>query len=326
MILEELKEDLDKKYLNKLKDISYQPIFILGLNRAGTSILYKMLKETSYFNPTTVYHIAFYNQLLHNYINKINEKAKTKLNDFIKEQGQKDRGIDRLKYNADFAEEYGFVIGQDAFWNKITPKNIDLFDELCKKIIFISNNSKPILLKNPIDFPNFLYIKKIYPNAKFIFIHRNPIKVLSSTIKALKYIYEKKIPLPTDIFKLYYVIYENPIFLKIVRFCLSDIFPLGLLLFSLYTRNALNYYLRNIKHLENHDYISLKYEDLCENPQENMEKVLDFLGIKNVNVHFSKYINPRKTKIDKGVVKMKKFIYFIMKKYFEKFNYKTKDE
>lgn len=70
----------------------------------------------------------------------------------------------------------------------ITRKNVALFTEMCKKIQFIAGNDKPILLKNPYDFPNFLYIKRVFPNARFVFIHRNPLKTISSTLNAIKMI------------------------------------------------------------------------------------------------------------------------------------------
>jgi hypothetical protein len=325
MMLEEIKKNLDKEYLNKLDKISFQPIFILGLNRSGTSILYKMLDETQNFNSITVYDVIFYNQIIYNHINDKEEEAKNKLNNFFIKQGQIDRGIDKLKYNSDFSEEYGFIIGQKSIVNKITPKNIDIFIELCKKISFISNNSKPVLLKNPMDFPNFLYIKKIFPNAKFIFIHRNPINVISSTMKALKYIFEEKKTLPPSVFKFYYVISENPLFLKFFRFCFSNFFPIGFFIITLYTRNALNYYIKNIKNLNKQDYLSLTYENLCSQPQKKMEEIMSFLGYNNIKKDFSVYIKPRKTNIDKSVIKRKKFIYNLMKKYFDHFNFKINE-
>ena len=39
-------ENLDKKHLEKLENIEFQPVFILGLHRSGTSILYKILIAT----------------------------------------------------------------------------------------------------------------------------------------------------------------------------------------------------------------------------------------------------------------------------------------
>ena len=35
--------DSDQQYLDKIENITYKPIFIMGLQRSGTSILYKIL-------------------------------------------------------------------------------------------------------------------------------------------------------------------------------------------------------------------------------------------------------------------------------------------
>ena len=58
----------DKKYLDKIENIKFNPVFILGLHRSGTSIFYKMLVSTGHFNSVTAYHIINYEELLSNYI------------------------------------------------------------------------------------------------------------------------------------------------------------------------------------------------------------------------------------------------------------------
>ena len=159
------KKSLDQKYLQKIENIEFQPVFILGLHRSGTSILYKMLTTTGRFNSVTAYHIINYDELLNNSVNGNEDIAKKKLTNFFKEQNQSDRGIDRLKITADFAEEYGFLLAERTLASRIVNKNKTLFSDMCKKIQFISGNNKPILLKNPLDFSNFLCIKKEFSNA-----------------------------------------------------------------------------------------------------------------------------------------------------------------
>ena len=174
---------LDDQHIKKIENINFQPVFILGFYRSGTSIFYKMLSETNCFNPVIAYHLIKYDELLHNHINKIEGNTKKDLTSYL-QKIQKDRKIDRLKISADFAEEYGFLLSSRTAQSTISKKNLDLFTELGKKIQFISENNKPILLKNPIDLSNFIFIKKHFPNAKFIFIHRHPFNVSSSFIKA----------------------------------------------------------------------------------------------------------------------------------------------
>ena len=316
----------DQQYLKKLENIDFQPVFILGLHRSGTSILYKMLASTESFNTVTAYHLIRYNQLLYNHINKQEESSKKELTKSFREKGLDDRGIDRLKITADFAEEYGFLLGGKTFQMYITSKNLPLFIELCKKIQFISKNSKPILLKNPYDLSNFLYIKQAFPNAKFVFIHRHPFKTLSSNMKAFRLLLENKNPYTTQLFRIYNKVFENPLLLHPLRLIFSRFSVIGSILLTLNSSKATKYYMKNIKHLPKEDYVSITYEDLCNNPQKNIYKVMKALDIKaESKVDFASFIKPRKTHLDSSVVILRRFIFRCMKKYFAFFGYKLEE-
>jgi len=314
-------ENLDQQYLKKLENIEFQPVFILGLHRSGTSILYKMITATQCLNPVTAYHLIKYNQLLYNHVHEKEESAKEELTNFFREQGQMDRGIDRLQITSDFAEEYGFLLGQKTNQMYITSKNLPVFIELAKKIQFISENDKPILFKNPFDMSNYLYIKRVFPNAKFIFIHRHPFKTLSSLVKAVKLIYKNRNPYTTLLYKDYNNTFENPLMLYFSRFIFSSFSPFGMIYLTLFSSKHLKYYMKNIQKLSKKDYISISYEELCKNPQETMGKIMGFLKIKTKKIDFTSFINPRKTNLDLSVIKLQKFIYKNMKDYFNSFEY-----
>jgi len=313
----------DEKYLDKIENVNFNPVFILGLHRSGTSILYKMLVSTGHFNSVTAYHIINYEELLSNYLNKKEITAKNNLTDYIKSQGQKDRGIDRLKITADFAEEYGFLLGRYSSKNNITSKNVKYFNELSKKVQFISNNNKLILLKNPWDLPNFMTIKKLIPNAKFIFIHRHPYKTLSSFIKATKLIMKKENPYTSMIYRNYKTTYENPLMLKGTRFLFSDYTPFSAIYLTKIDSKGVNYYIKNVSKLPKDDFVEITYENLCKTPNLTIKKILDFLKIKSKNKDFSSYIKPRKTNLDPNIRLLQGFIYKNMKNYFERFNYSS---
>ncbi len=122
----------------------------------------------------------------------IQKKAKEKMNNFFIENNQTDRGIDRLKMEAELPLEYAFLIDQGYLFNKLNNKNIEKFKEVCKKIQFVEGEDKKLLLKNPWDFGNFLFIKEKIPEAKFVFIHRHPYPVMNSSLKALRTLTEQK--------------------------------------------------------------------------------------------------------------------------------------
>jgi hypothetical protein len=316
----------DDVYLTELEQVSFRPVFILGLHRSGTSILYKMLTATGCFNPVIAYHLLRYDQLLRDFHTKQTKTAQTKLTQSLVQQGLSDRGIDRLSITADFAEEYGFLLGTRTIGMSLTSRNLALFIELCKKIQFIADNDKPVLLKNPYDFANFLYIKQMFPQAKFVFIHRHPYKTLSSTIKAVRLLLQHKNPYTTQLFRLYRMLFQQPLLLLFTRLLFTRCSVLAMLLYTMTAAQATKYYLKNRRKLPHTSYASLSYEELCSNPQQIMENVMDTLDIPlTTSVDFTSFIQPRKTRLDPSVTKLKGFIASCMKPYFSRFGYHQDD-
>lgn len=318
--------DLDRQYLKKLENITFQPVFILGLQRSGTSILYKILSAANCFNIVTAYHIIKYTELLHNHINNLEKKAKDNLAELFKNQSSIDRGIDRLQITPDFGEEYGFILGQRAGRAELTPKTLKVFIELCKKIQFISDNDKPILLKNPWDFSNFVCIKKVFPNAKFIFLHRNPIKTLNSQLKAMRTLLKHKSPYMALLSPQYNQVFNNKILLYYYRFLYSSITPIRSITAIRNLARATDYFLENISSLNEDDYICIRYEDLCRESDSEIGKILNFLKIKTESkLYYSDFIKPRKTTELKELQIMKRFILKRMKAYLSYCEYTSKD-
>jgi hypothetical protein len=311
---------LDDKYLDKIKNIQFEPVFIMGLHRSGTTILYKMLAETGKFNILTAYHVIFYDELLYNHINGIEEKKKEEFNNLLIEKGIITRKTDNVKVSADYAHEYLYIFTERGYPWTIATENKEFFEEMCKKFKFISENNNPILLKNPYDYSNFIFIKKAFPNAKFIFINRNPLEVISSTMRLWRTHFSSKNEFLAMYYKQYERIYDNPVSRFIFKKYYLSKFPPGI--FEPIRRSAkgTDYYLKNIKSLSEKDYISITYEKLCADPNKSIGQILDFLNLKT-NIDFSKHIKPRKLKLTPEVDFMKNFIFKKMKPYFEYFNY-----
>jgi hypothetical protein len=230
------------------------------------------------------------------------------------------RKTDELEVTADYAHEYMYIFSQKNYPWKLTAKNKQLFEELCKKLRYISDNNKPLLLKNPYDYPNFLFVKKNYPNAKFIFIHRNPLEVISSSLR----LYETRFKNEDKLMGLYYEqytkLFQNPLALFLARIYYTSCFPLGVFKIIWHSTKANKYFLKNIKYLSDEDYISINYEKLCMEPNKVIIKILDFLNMKT-DKDFNKYVKPRKLKLIPRILFLRKFIYKMMKSYFKEFEY-----
>ena len=315
-------KNADRLHLKKLDKIDFKPIFIMGMHRSGTSILYKMLTTSGCFNPVTVYHLIKYDQLLDDYENKRQDIVKKKLTNFFREYGLDDRGIDTLKITADFAEEFGFFLDNKSAQTMITKKNLVTFDEMCKKITYVSDKTKPILLKNPYDFSNFIFIKKAFPNAQFVFIHRHPFKVLSSLLSAVRVLFKEHNFYASQLSRVYNRLYENPLSRYPLKYLTSSFSFFGLMLLCINSSKSTKYYLKNIRKLPDDCYISITYEELCNNPQQTMEHIFLKLNIKpKKTIDYNSFIKPRKTTLDPSVMFLKKFIYSSMKTYCKKFGY-----
>ena len=294
MQLSRTEHSLDESYLPLLKDIHFTPIFILGNHRSGTTLLYKLLAATQCFNFVTAYHVIKYNEILFNHVNRRQDRAKEELRELFKSLDLNNRSFDDVAVVPDLPEEYGFILINTRYQPKLSPKNLPVFIELCKKIQFVSAPGRPLLIKNPWDYPNFIYVKSAFPEAKFIFIHRNPIHVINSQLRALRPMLAIRGAYTALLSQRYAKLFDNPAKLFVARLLFSSHFNLGVRVFTIRFVWITNYFLKNIGSLPKTDYISVRYEDLCENPETNVVRILEFLGLEqNATLSYEALIKPR---------------------------------
>ena len=314
------KKTLDDEYLGKIKDIVFQPVFILGLHRSGTTILYHMLNETENFNVLTLYHVLNFDRLLYDYDHDLIDEEKKRINQLLQKKGITDRRTDAVKVTSEYEHEYMYVFSERDYPWKLTEENSEIFKILCKKIKYLSGDDKPVLLKNPYDYGNFLYIKKLFPQAKFVFIQRNPLEVISSTMKLWKTRLLRKDEFVCLYSKRSAQMYQNPLLLWGYRLFYTLRFPPGVFEVFWRAKAGTDSYLKNISQLPRGDFLSVRYEDLCEKPNDVITDILRFLGLQSEK-DFTGYIKPRKLKLEPEVSFLRKYFYKKMKVYFDTFRY-----
>lgn len=285
----------DKPYLNLLQKVDFNPIFIMGDHRSGTTLLYKLLVTTECFNFVKTYHIIKYDEILFNHINQIEEQAIQELAELFKSLGISDRNIDQVIATPNSPEEYGFILNSKTEEkSRITPNNLPIFKELCRKIQLVSDPDKPLLLKNPWDFANYMYVKSVFPAAKFIFIHRNPIHIINSKLKAIRLMLSTRCEYTALVSRDYRNILNQPVKRLIYRILYSSYFNLALSQVTQKTVEFNHYYFNNIISLPKTDYIYLTYEELCHAPETTILKSLDFLNLKSKStVDYESFIESR---------------------------------
>ncbi len=193
-------------YSKKIKSTNVrQPVFILGYPRSGTTYLMYLMSKDPQFAFTKMYecmgpHVIFtFGEVLRFIAGKVLPKK---------------RPMDNLELGADVPKEEEFALGNmgvESMANAIYfPKRFsEYFDRfvlfkgpaqerrnfeknltwLLKKIT-LKNRDKRLLLKSPFNTGRIKTLMALYPDAKFIHIHRHPYSVFSSNEK----LYESVIP------------------------------------------------------------------------------------------------------------------------------------
>lgn len=289
----------DDRYLPDLDGVDFQPLFILGNNRSGTTLLYEVLAATGCFNFVDVYHLLHYDELLANHHQNKEQEVRSQLDERFSSLGIEDRGIDNVRVTSRFPEEYCFrLLGAGHQIPRLHRRTLPTFVNLCRKIQFISDPGKPILLKNPLDLPNFLYIHSKFPNARFIFIHRHPAWTLNSQLNATRYGLKQRDPYAYLINPVYTKLFDGRLGLRAYRWAFLSRRHVGLQLISYYLLYTSRYYLRNIRSFPDSLYVSVRYDDLCEKPRECVEQILGkFHLVEQTNLPLEEYVLPRVTQL-----------------------------
>ena len=312
----------DAPYMQRLSDTSFQPVFILGLPRSGTTILYRILDKTGQFNVVTLYHVLYHDRLLEHHFNGGADAAIQEITDYFQRHDVETREADSLSVGPRQPTEYGFMLPERGFpWN-ITEQNSGRIAGLCKKISYIEDNGRQILLKNPFDFANFMRIKTIFPQAQFIFIHRHPVDVLDSQMRGIRQIFREKNDYLALIFNMYGAAYDNPLTRWLFRMSFSPYVPLGLLYLMQRVAHTAQYYVEHINELPREDYVSITYEHLCRRPRDTIAHILDHFGL-DASFDAGQYIQPRDTETPPQIRALDSRIYNQTKRYNQLLGYSS---
>jgi hypothetical protein len=268
----------DAPYLHRVQDVRFRPVFIMGSARSGTTILYRLLTMTGRFNWVSAYHLISYGGLLAHHQAGTTAQAKEELSERFRRLGIGGARFDGVAISPDFPEEYGFGIA-DGSRMQITPRTWARFLELCRKVQYISAPGRPLLLKNPWDSRAFLDLKQRLPESRFIFIHRNPAAVVRSLLEGMRELLRERNEYHALLADFYDRLMESqPLRLRATRLLFSPRLGLGARLVGWQVARTARYFVDHVGALAPEDYISLRYEDLCADPDRVVHQVLGFLG------------------------------------------------
>jgi len=263
------------------------PLFILGHWRSGTTLLHNMLCSDPDAGYLTTYQSVFPNNL----------GSKLIFKTFMKANIPEKRPSDNVKLDVDLPQEDEFAfcnMYHNAYYNffyfprnyrsfyekgihhkGLTDKEKELwfrrYDKLLKKAL-INTKGKRLIVKNPVNTARIKFLLKLYPDAKFLYIYRNPITVFLSTQRFFKNL------LPTLILQ-----DTNDEFVE-------------KMIFDVY-KKLINDYLEQKSLIPEGNLLELKYEDFEKDPVEESKNIYNKLlneDFDKVKDNFSKYFESTK--------------------------------
>jgi len=267
---------LDQQYVDHLGEMPSNLIFIMGCHRSGTTFLHNLLARTGAFDYVSTYEVIRYRELIYNRLHNLDVEARVKLQNELIADGP-NRGIDQIAVDVEAPEEYGFILpGYDLFLPRITPPNLSNFQEICRKKRYLKGTDQPLLLKEPNEFyGNLAYVQEQFPDARYIINHRHPLTVLTSHIKSWSSVYDQENRYLFMLNQRYRQIMSSPIERMHYRLFMHTENAVEFVINQLVS--AFNSYLDQLPRIRQSPCLIIKYEDLCDHPEQRMGDLMTFL-------------------------------------------------
>lgn len=184
-------------------DESNAPIFILGHFRSGTTYLHNIMAQ----NPSVLYPTLLSNLNPESYISGHKTLKQLWLSAFPAFWATGTRGFDNVKLSLDspaedeivseiplgtlwhYNSKYHMADLSGGEWERIYCKRLKkllYYNQLQKNNNMFKSNPR-LILKAPSHCLKVPSLLDLFPNAKFIHIHRNPMDVIQSYVHLLKY-------------------------------------------------------------------------------------------------------------------------------------------
>ncbi|NQV53848.1 MAG: sulfotransferase [Flavobacteriales bacterium] len=262
----------ERKFVKGL-DVSeparHAPVFIVGAPRSGSTMFYQILA-----NELDVLYIS-------NFVHVFSSWLNTAFGLENKWLRKKKRYPLTSSYGGTFSAGWGAPSECGVFWYKHMPQEKHFLTgedlSLDAQMFFrrsvripMSTYGKPFLFKNMNAGQRIDYLKRVFPEAKFIFIKRDVLAMAQSILKARKDIYGSAHTWWSIKPKEFQELAEKEPFAQII----GQIF---------YIEKQI---LKDFSSLEEKDRMVLSYEALCADPNAMISKVSDFI---NEDVKDSKY-------------------------------------
>ena len=263
------------------------PVFVIGHWRSGTTHLHYILAQDKRFSFLEAFQAFFFRtafvsrSFMKPILNKLMPKTRPQDNIEINASAptEEEHSLTNLTHrsgmqsfffprNISYFNEYNLFETS----NKNVNKWKKCYNDMLKEIAYYNGSEKRLLLKNPHNTARIEKLQELYPNAKFIFIHRNPYEVYNSTKHLYKSIIKSQ----------FLQDFSEKEIEERVLYCYEK---------------TMQAYLDQKKAIGKNNLIEISYDSLIEDPMvclKNIYEELHLDGFLNVKNHFENYISTQK--------------------------------
>jgi len=182
------------------------PVFILGHWRSGTTHLYNLLGATEAFGYVSPLATGLpWNMFtINRWFRPLLERClpKSRLIDAVPVNPNSPQEDEFAIANMSplsfchalyFPKSFEMLFNRGVFFEGVNPSQVDAWKERLVHFlskVYIEQDRKPLIIKNPVYTARVRTLLEIWPNARFIHIHRNPAEVFLS----MCHFYKKLLP------------------------------------------------------------------------------------------------------------------------------------
>jgi len=252
-----------------------QCLFLMGAHRSGTTWLHQLLAST----PEAT-HITLWDIIRHQQINK-NPTSRKEAEAILQSQGI-NRGFDNIEVGLEMPEEYGWILDKDPFdfyaTRPISNTSFEPLRALINEKINAGEKTSWLLLKNPVDFyDGFLEMDQQFPKSHFLFLHRHPLAVYRSQVKAWQQLFDEQNHYLAMISPKYASIMSNPALKRQRKMSLCSQRALETMLSTL--ADSFEFHVKNENKMKAKT-MRIRYEDLCANPEKVLNLISTWMQLK----------------------------------------------
>jgi hypothetical protein len=171
------------------------PVFIIGFWRSGTTLLHNLLCQDPNASYVTTFQTVFPHLVLsHNWLKMIadwllpEERPFDNYNWSMDSPQEEEFALTSLQSNSYynfylFPNDYDEIYKNEFYTENLSPVHKQIWKRQYRKLIqkaIVNIGGERYIGKNPCSLARISVLREMYPDAKFIFIYRNPYKVVES--------------------------------------------------------------------------------------------------------------------------------------------------